>query len=150
MFGVRQQACANDTKEQMEVPIHLLGGCVSDGEVRLLVRALDSGKFVGGEFVPKSQPFSASAANRPISAAASGPVNLSVFRHAVPRAGFSYVLAECGLRLRDRKKIHSRNGEGSVFFRGAPPVLVNKIDGPGRIIRASGDSDGTAKQCASP
>jgi hypothetical protein len=54
------------------------------------------------------------------------------------------------LRNRGFKKIQSKNGEGNVYFRGAPPVLVNKIDGAGRIVRASGDSDGTAKQCASP
>jgi hypothetical protein len=40
----------------------------------------------------------------PISAAAAATRNSSVFRHTVPRAGFSYVLAECCLELLERTK----------------------------------------------
>jgi hypothetical protein len=54
------------------------------------------------------------------------------------------------LRNRGYKKIHNKNGDGNIFFRVAPPILAHKMEGAGRIIRSSGDSDGTAKQCASP
>jgi hypothetical protein len=54
------------------------------------------------------------------------------------------------LRNRGYKKIHRKTGDGNIFFRVAPPILAHKMEGAGRIIRSSGDSDGTARQCASP
>jgi hypothetical protein len=52
----------------------------------------------------ETQAFSRNVIKPPISSAVTGPGNSSVFRHAVLRAGFSYVLAECGLRLPERTK----------------------------------------------
>ena len=40
--------------------------------------------------LPRSQPFFGNAIKPPISAAVTGTGNSSVFRHAVPRAGFFY------------------------------------------------------------
>jgi hypothetical protein len=54
------------------------------------------------------------------------------------------------LRNRGYKKIHRKNGDGNIFFRVAPPILAHKMEGAGRMIRSSGDSDGTARQCAAP
>src|SRR5580698_10559773 len=65
-----------------------------------------------GTFVRISQPFSGNAIKGPINAAVPRTGNSSVFRHVVLRAGFSCVLAECGLELQEwikRAEIGSRN-----------------------------------------
>jgi hypothetical protein len=49
--------------------------------------------------VRETQAFSGIAMKPPISAAVTGPINSSVFRHAVLRTRLPYVLAECGLGL---------------------------------------------------
>ncbi len=51
------------------------------------------------------------------------------------------------LRTRGYKKLHKMNGDGNVYFRGAPPVLAHRVEGAGRIIRIQDDL-ATAKQCA--
>jgi hypothetical protein len=50
-----------------------------------------------------------------------GTENSSVFRHAVPRAGYSYVFAECGLELRERPKRAEIGGRNRTYF-DAPPL----------------------------
>jgi hypothetical protein len=51
-----------------------------------------------------------------ISAAVTGTGKSSVFRHAVPRAGFSYVLAESGLGLPDGIQRREIGGRILTFF----------------------------------
>ena len=58
--------------------------------------------------------------NQPISVALAGTGNSSVFRQAVSRTGFSYVLAECGLRLLERTKRAEIVGRIRTFFDAAP------------------------------
>jgi hypothetical protein len=63
----------------------------------------------------ETQAISRIAINRPISAAPVGTGSSSVFRHAVSRARFSYVLAESGLRLRERIKHPEIGGRIRTF-----------------------------------
>ena len=53
---------------------------------------------------------------QPISDALAHPGNSPVFRHAVLRAGFPCVLAESGLRRRERAKCPPAEGENRTFF----------------------------------
>jgi hypothetical protein len=66
--------------------------------------------------VRETQAFSGVAIKRPISAAVTGNGNSSVFRHAVQRVALPYVLAESGLRLRERTKRPEIGGVNRTFF----------------------------------
>jgi hypothetical protein len=60
--------------------------------------------------------FPGHAENGPISAAATGTGNSSVFRHAVPRPKNLYVLAECALKPRERIKRPEIRGRNRTIY----------------------------------
>jgi hypothetical protein len=72
--------------------------------------------FVARVRIPNSQPFFGNAIKSPISAALAGTGNSCVFRHAVLRTGLPDVLAELGLRLRQRTKQADIRGRIRTFF----------------------------------
>src|SRR5580698_1566367 len=64
----------------------------------------------------ETQPFCGQAIKRPIIAAVTGAENSSVFWQAVPRAGFSYVLAEMWASACERTKRPEIGGRIRTFF----------------------------------
>ena len=94
-------------------------------------------------WLPQSQPFSANGKDRPISAAATGAGNSSVFRHGVMPTTLPSVLAESGLRKREQSQRPEIGGRIRTFFGSGSSLPHRPVFRNGNRAAAHGEGGST-------